>query len=85
MSILKSNEQMTRDQTNRAARFRKSIAHYELQEKIDCALDLKRAWGQEKRDQLAAGASQKTIGQIDDILASILDDIRALNRQRKFA
>lgn len=59
--------------------------HEALQAKIDCALDLKRAWGQEKRDQLAAGASQKTITQIDEILESILDDIRALNAQRRFA
>lgn len=56
-----------------------------LQEKIDCALDLKRAWGQERHDQMAAGASRKTIKQIDEIIESILDDIRDLNRQRRFA
>ena len=61
------------------------MSAYTLQEQIDCALDLKRAWTQEKRDQLAAGASKKTIGQINDILKSILDDIRDLNRKRRAA
>lgn len=51
-------------------------------EQVACALDLKRAWTQERRDQLAAGASAKTIQQIDDILESIRNDIRDLNWRR---
>lgn len=52
-----------------------------LYDAIACANDLKRAWGQEKRDQIAAGASAKTLQQIDEIILSIRHDLGELHSQ----